>query len=201
MTNEERVKSILADIEHGHFIRHDNLYGDNEQGLKLIEEALYNHLENKGFIYICEECGRELDTSRGDVLNGCCAYCKGDIREAGDFKICGETTEYKSENYCEDCRNDFLENVIRPTEIYLMNRMAEKGKIAEIDTPSVEKALKAKFMLSDPEEGCIICGYKSDTPLCTVCNEKIEGILRNAQGEMYCDKEDLEALAEDYFDL
>lgn len=152
------------------------------------------------YIYICEECDRELDTSRGDVLNGCCAYCEGNIREAGCCRICGETTEEKSVNYCDDCRKDFLGKVIKPTEIYLINRMAEKGKIAETDTPSVEKVIKAKFMLSEPEDGCIVCGNKSDTPLCTACNERIEKILSNAQGEMYCDEEDLEALAEDYYD-
>ena len=154
----------------------------------------------EGYIYICEECGRELDTSRGDILNGCCAYCEGDIREAGFCKICGETTEEKSVNCCDGCRKDFLENVIKPTEIYLINRMADKGKIAETDTPSVENVIKAKFMFSEQEDGCVICGNESDTPLCTACNEKIEVILWNAQREMYCDKEDLEALAEDYLD-
>ena len=39
MTNDQRIKSILAELEHD-YIGHENLHGDDEQGCRIIRDAL-----------------------------------------------------------------------------------------------------------------------------------------------------------------
>lgn len=190
MTNEERIKSILAEIEYD-YIGYGNLHNDGSQGLRLIKKALEKYLQ--GRVYICEDCGRELDISRGDVQ---CSFCQGVVRSAEVCAICGNTVREKGKTYCEDCREAFLGKVVKPTELYLLNRMSDAENQVE---SSVENVLKAKFMLSDCEYGCVLCGKEANTPLCDACNNRLNEIIIDAADKMYCYSEEIKGLAEDYY--
>ena len=50
MTDKERIDSILAELEHG-YIGYDNLHGDDEQGRKVIEQALKRYKSGMNCTY------------------------------------------------------------------------------------------------------------------------------------------------------
>ena len=148
-------------------------------------------------LYICEECDREIDSSKGEIIEGKCGFCMGEIRESVQCNLCGSTVKEKGNRYCEDCHRDFLGKVVKPTELYILNRMVSSPKK---DTPSVEEAIKAEIMLSEPENGCIICNNYSDSPLCYECSVRLRLIQVVAMGKMHCTEEEYEELAEEYYD-
>lgn len=63
MTDEERTKSILKEIEYDH-IGYDNLHGDDGHGMKVIENALKKQISRKPKLFkgkegnydICPSC-------------------------------------------------------------------------------------------------------------------------------------------------
>ena len=148
-------------------------------------------------MYVCKECDRELDSTKGEIIEGKCGFCMGEIREAVQCALCGNTVKEQGNRYCEECHRDFLGKVVKPTELYILNRMASAPKK---ETPSVEEAIKAEIMLSEPREGCIICDKKSDTPLCQECSGRLRLIHAVAMDKMHCTEEEYGELAEEYYD-
>lgn len=55
MTDEARIKSIVAELEHN-YISHSNLHGDDEQGCRLIRMALERMIPKKPYEWY-EKCG------------------------------------------------------------------------------------------------------------------------------------------------
>lgn len=80
MKDQERVKSILSEIEYG-YIGYDNLHGDDGHGLKMIKEALEKHVLikkplaaadfNGNNFYICPNCSQVV----GDYIGYKAKYC------------------------------------------------------------------------------------------------------------------------------
>lgn len=77
MTYEDRIKSILTEIDYD-YIGYDNLHGDNNQGLQIIEDALKKQIPEKpivredGWIFWdCPSCGTPLEFGNGCANNNC----------------------------------------------------------------------------------------------------------------------------------
>lgn len=85
MTDAERIKSILAEIEHG-YIGYDNLHGDNEHGLKVIREGLLLLIspesgpEKEQFSEKNEPC-RYYQLSSEVSKTNICAFCSASEQE------------------------------------------------------------------------------------------------------------------------
>lgn len=87
MTKEERIKSILSELEYG-YIGYDNIHGDNEHGGGVIKEALEKQIPKKRLVV---EITEGLDKGLHWYY---CPVCYGK----------GKTNnKYNVKNYCDDC--------------------------------------------------------------------------------------------------
>lgn len=84
MTDEERIKSILKELEYD-YISYNNLLGDDDHGCRLIEEALKKQVPMKPVLklhtnrvpdqqkeWYCPNCDEWITW---DWRWKCCAYC------------------------------------------------------------------------------------------------------------------------------
>ena len=84
MTAEERMKSILEELEYD-YIGYDNLHGDNGHGCRVIKEALEKQIPMKPKRYpaspkdivLCPTCGSTFVTRNGfeTLLMNYCNNC------------------------------------------------------------------------------------------------------------------------------
>lgn len=76
MTKDQRIRSILSEIEYG-YIGYDNLHGDDDQGLEIIKESLEKQLPKKivpnshGYPQFCPLCGKSYPVDYPSACNNC----------------------------------------------------------------------------------------------------------------------------------